>query len=431
MNSSDGVSSNSSTQGPMMYLSTSEDGKIPATVIAIGVVFSVVAAVSVALRFYTRLHVTRFGLAVDDWLMLAALLLTLGMGVMLIVGAALHGLAQPTPQGYAPGDYFWVTDDAVILTEKVFWAFIMTQDLAFGLVKLSILFFYRRIFPSATFKVLSSILIGLVCIWTVGFLFAYMFRCGTNFWALWAPLKDLVEKCYDGTPMFYTLTISDVVTDLMILSLPWYWIWRLNMSPAKRWAVSGVFLLGFLEIGTGLARLVIFVQQTTNYLQIADGIGLLTTLMVWSMVEMGIAVLAGCLPTIWPLISKISLEDMLRTVRSVLSLHSITTSLRDLGGRASTRSSKQQHSDDDDEDKPGLFQDDSGPYLQYPTLSEDDRGCHGGIGVEKVVAVRHSPVPPEENDRPPVEGVAMRDFTVQTATRVYSGIQAKDGSCCV
>jgi len=116
-------------------------------VIAIGSVFSALPAVVVALRVYTRLCVTRHGLFIDDWLMLAAFFLTLGMGIMLIVGrslsavplkltsytrsllinidsypcclgAALDGLTQPTPQGWAPGDYFWVTDNAVIITEK-------------------------------------------------------------------------------------------------------------------------------------------------------------------------------------------------------------------------------------------------------------------------------------------------------------------------
>ena len=104
----------------------------------------------------------------------------------------------------------------------------MTQALAFGLVKLSILYLYRRIFPSRTFNILSTILIILVCIWTVGFFFAYMFRCGTNFWALWAPLMYLIEYCYDSKPMFYTLGISDVVTDGLILSLPWYWVSSLS-----------------------------------------------------------------------------------------------------------------------------------------------------------------------------------------------------------
>ena len=39
-------------------------------------------------------------------------------------------------------------------------------------------------------------------------------------------------------------------------------------------------------------------------------------MMVWFMISMGIAVVAGSLPTIWPLLNKVSLEAMMRTLRS-------------------------------------------------------------------------------------------------------------------
>ncbi|KAI0189472.1 hypothetical protein F4808DRAFT_445380 [Astrocystis sublimbata] len=313
----------SSDNKPMNYESTSEEGRTPSAIIAIGAVFAVLPTVFVTLRFCCRLRVSNAGLAADNWLILSALILTIGMGLMLVIGAALNGLGQPTPQGWGPKDYFWVTDDAEILTEKIFFAFILTQALAFGLVKLSILFFYRRIFFTRTFRILTSIMITVVCVWTVGFFFAYLFRCDTNFWALWAPLKFLIQYCYDSKPYFYTLAISDVVTDFLILGLPLFWVWRLNMSTSKRLAVSGVFLLGAVAIGTGIARLVVYIDQGEDFKKNADGIGHLTTLMVWTMIEISIAVIAGCLPTIWPLISKLSLEDMMRTLRSVLSKESL------------------------------------------------------------------------------------------------------------
>jgi hypothetical protein len=65
-------------------------------------------------------------------------------------------------------------------------------------------------------------MIAIVIIWTFGFFFAILFRCGTQFWALWAPLKYLLANCYMSTPMFQAFTISDVVTDSLILALPLY-----------------------------------------------------------------------------------------------------------------------------------------------------------------------------------------------------------------
>ncbi|KAI1352661.1 hypothetical protein F5Y01DRAFT_279132 [Xylaria sp. FL0043] len=334
--------SNSSNKGPMTYLSTSEDGRTPETIIAIGTVLAALAIFFVAMRFYCRLRVTKAGLAADDWLMLSALILNIGMGLMLIIGASLHGLGQPTPQGWEPEDYFWVTDDAEIVAEKIFYAFILTQNIAFGFAKLSVLYFYRRIILCRTFKIVTSVMIVIVGIWAIGFFFAYLFRCGTNFWALWAPLEFLIEYCYDSKALFYTMAISDVITDFVILSLPLFWVWRLNMSIPKRFALSGVFLLGVLGISTGIARLVVYINQSKDFKKNADGIGHLTTLMVWSMVEMSIAVIAGCLPMIWPLVNQLSLEDMMRTLRSALSLESLNGSTKSMQSDANSQQYREQ-----------------------------------------------------------------------------------------
>ncbi|PSR76354.1 hypothetical protein BD289DRAFT_486871 [Coniella lustricola] len=89
------------------------------SIIATGAVLSILPAIAVFLRFYCHLRVTRSKLAIDDWLMLGAFILTLGLGIMLIVGGALYGLAEPTPEGWAKTDYVWVTNNAEITTEKV------------------------------------------------------------------------------------------------------------------------------------------------------------------------------------------------------------------------------------------------------------------------------------------------------------------------
>ncbi|KAI1430776.1 hypothetical protein GGR50DRAFT_683247 [Xylaria sp. CBS 124048] len=335
--------SSSPHDGPMNYVSSSEGGRTPASIIAIGAVFVALPTLSVALRFYCRLLVTKSRLAADDWLMFLALVFNIAMGLMLIIGAALHGLAQPTPQGWGPQDYFWITDNAEVLTEKIFFAFILTQAFGFALVKLSILYFYRRIFQNRTFRTITTVMMVLICIWGLGFFFGYLFRCGTRFWALWAPLMDLVEYCYDSKPLFYSLAISDVITDVIILSLPFFWVARLNTSVGKRLAVSGVFLLGAIEIATGLARLVVYINQSQNFKENADGIGHLTTLMVWSMIEMSIAVVAGCLPTIWPLVSRISIEQMMHTMRSVLSSGSLRSARSE---KAASTSSRREEGDD-------------------------------------------------------------------------------------
>ncbi|OTB01691.1 hypothetical protein M426DRAFT_14305 [Hypoxylon sp. CI-4A] len=312
-----------STKAQETYLTTSEGGITPSSVIAIGAVFAGIAIIAVALRFYVRSIRASTPYGIDDWLILASAILTLGMGLMMIIGSAMGGLAQPTIQGTGPKGYLSATNDAEILTEKIFWAFDLVQCFAFGTAKLSVLFFYRRIFYGRVFNTISIIGVAIIVVWTLGFFFAILFRCGTQFWALWAPLKFLLANCYPSTPMFQAFSISDVITDVLILAIPVYWTSRLQMRWSKKLAVCGVFLLGAVVIAAGSARLAIFIRQTNNPYQNADGIGHLTTEIYWSMIEMGISVLAACLPTIWPLLGKVSLESMVRTVRSMLSLESL------------------------------------------------------------------------------------------------------------
>lgn len=307
-------------------MSTSEGGITPASVIAVGAVLSGLAVIAVALRFYVRLIRVYASLGVEDWLILVSVVLTLGMGLMMIIGSAMGGLARPTPQGTGPKGYLTATNDAEILTEQIFWAFDLVQCFAFGTAKLSVLFFYRRIFRGEIFNILSIGMIVVVVIWTLGFFFAILFRCGTQFWALWAPLKFLLANCYSSTPMFQAFSISDVITDVFILAMPIYWTSRLQMTLSKKFAVCGVFLLGAVVVAAGAARLAIFIQQTNSPYQNADGIGHLTTEIYWSMIEMGVSVVAACLPAIWPLLSKVSLESMVHTIRSMLSLESLVSS---------------------------------------------------------------------------------------------------------
>ncbi|KAF4624478.1 hypothetical protein G7Y89_g13692 [Cudoniella acicularis] len=316
------MASNSTTQ---KFSTTSEGNITPANTITVGAVLPILGMIAVTARFYGKKNVSVVFLGADDWLILVSLIFTIGMGVMMIVGGAMHGLAQPTSQGTGPKGFLSATDNALILTEKIFWSFDLLQCLGFGTAKLSVIFFYRRIFRGTIFDIISIGMAVIICIWTAGFFFAILFRCGIQFWALWAPLKYLLANCYASTPMFQAFCISDVITDVIILAIPIYWTMQLRMTLGRRIAVCGVFLLGGVVIGAGIARLVIFIRQTNNPYLNADGIGHLTTEIWWSMIEMGISIVAACLPTIRPLFGNSFPEQAINSIRSIFSLHSLTS----------------------------------------------------------------------------------------------------------
>lgn len=96
---------------------------------------------------------------------------------------------------------------------------------AFGFLKLSILFFYRRLFCSTLvsltpFSVVTSVLITLVLAWTVAFGIGAIFLCGVRPAYAWAPVAVVAEKCSAQLKFLEGYAISDFITDVLIWSLP-------------------------------------------------------------------------------------------------------------------------------------------------------------------------------------------------------------------
>ena len=221
----------------------------PPSVIAVGVLLPLLAASAVGLRFYAR-RTRHVGFGVDDWLVLGSLVLAVGCGIILIYGAAAGGLAEPTPLGDGPVEglpgYFFVMDKALAITWRCKFAFNLLQILSFGAVKMSVICFYRRIFRGKLFDVASKALMGVVALWTVAFFFVVLFQCGTDFGALWSTLFDFVTHCLPDVVYLEGNSISDIITDVLILLLPAPMIWNLQLSLSKKFALCGVFFMGFL-----------------------------------------------------------------------------------------------------------------------------------------------------------------------------------------
>ena len=97
--------------------------------------------------------------------------------------------------------------------------------LAFGIIKLSITFYYRRIFVVASlrgtwFDWSTKVAIAIVLLWTIGCLFASIFSCGTHVFANWGSYQDSRMYCGPSYDVDSALVISDVITDVMVLCLP-------------------------------------------------------------------------------------------------------------------------------------------------------------------------------------------------------------------
>ncbi len=109
-----------------------------------------------------------------------------------------------------------------LTSRQVFWAVELMQVLALSFVKLSCMFFYRRVFRaggSKLFDIAMFTIVAIIIIWTISFFFAFLFMCGTNFDYLWTSLAN-EAKCAKTMMLQNGYAISDVITDFLVLLFP-------------------------------------------------------------------------------------------------------------------------------------------------------------------------------------------------------------------
>ena len=89
-----------------------------------------------------------------------------------------------------------------------------------GLLKLSVVFFYRRIFRGKIFNILSWATIGFTIVWVFVFTIAYGTACRNHFAANWESIATLKEECADNFRLLVVYSITDVAVDLLVMFMP-------------------------------------------------------------------------------------------------------------------------------------------------------------------------------------------------------------------
>lgn len=143
-------------------------------------------------------------------------------------------------------------------------------------------------------------------VWTVAFFFANLFQC----WPLWIDWTNFgfnYANCINTNLMYLAQAWSDFLTDFMILLLPLPCIWKLQMSTTHKIGISGMFLLGALTVGAGIAKLVVWnkiVQELdVGFLDISYRN---TPMVYWAMIESSLGIVGACLPMFRPLFAGLS-----------------------------------------------------------------------------------------------------------------------------
>ncbi|CAJ2503150.1 Uu.00g105440.m01.CDS01 [Anthostomella pinea] len=253
----------------------------------VAIVCTCVATAAYGVRLWAR-NFQGFGMMADDWLMLVALIFTFGTLAITILGARAGA-----------GKHVWALDpqDVANVFELLYsYTYIYAGSVSF--TKLSVLLFYRRLFERGTkwfhyrLAFAAFLCVGYpITIWGVA---AGMCRPASFFWTQFIGGEG---KCVDVNAAFLSLTVINMVNDIIVLLVPIPEILQLQMSTQKKLAVCGVMLLGGFVCVASVVRIWAF----ADFASTPDVTWIAAQVFLWSSVEPAFGIVSACLPSFRPL----------------------------------------------------------------------------------------------------------------------------------
>ncbi|KAH7323231.1 hypothetical protein B0I35DRAFT_500090 [Stachybotrys elegans] len=246
-----------------------------------GIVFIVVA-----LRIYCRMYLGS-GVGMDDYMIIAATLLsTVLLGLILALQLA--------------GAGYGVQETAHNLSSILFMTFIVVPFYLSTLLasKLSMLAFYLRIFERHSLKLWVFVTMGFCVVWAVGHFLGNVFIC-KPVQAQWNLNLIMTGRgtCGDQIPIFQSMIISNMLMDLIIMTLPLKTIWGLQMRFMEKLGLMMSFLL--------LGAVIIVGSVRVHYVSTVDLRSDLTKTMPISLfltvIEPNFAILCVSIPMLRPI----------------------------------------------------------------------------------------------------------------------------------
>ncbi|KAI0904340.1 hypothetical protein F4823DRAFT_634490 [Ustulina deusta] len=202
----------------------------------------IVGFLAVATRLFARYMIKKLG--IPD------ILLVISMGFYIVI--LYNGYEAAIYPGF--GVHIWQFNPKLATASHFsFKLGTITFGLGIAFLKVAILLDWMRIFvPTGTRNTLFWIL--QLFIWSN----ALFYFIGTFVDAFECPSKDVgTVKCNtDVAKYILTSAVINLISDLTILIIPHWVIWKLNMSNAQKKGISLLFLIGLFATGSALARLI-------------------------------------------------------------------------------------------------------------------------------------------------------------------------------
>ncbi|KAK0744619.1 hypothetical protein B0T21DRAFT_280201 [Apiosordaria backusii] len=257
--------------------------------LAVNTTGAILAGVTCILRCFVRTRVVK-GFGLDDWLMAASTVIYIAFCAFSNVGVH-HGTgkhkADLDPEEYKTAMNRW------------YYCY-LTYAVSMILVKLSIGYFLLRVTITRLHKWIIYIAAAITCVSCLTFFFLALFQCYpiSYFWN-----KDQEGKCIDMkilTALAILYSIFSVITDLTFALLPAWVVAQLRMDRKSKMAVIGLMGMGCVASAAVIVR-----APYLQHMASEDFLWDTAPIAIWSSVEAALAITAGCLACLQPLVKMI------------------------------------------------------------------------------------------------------------------------------
>ncbi|KAK4152193.1 hypothetical protein C8A00DRAFT_35104 [Chaetomidium leptoderma] len=250
----------------------------------INCVLTFITVTVVGLRIVAR-FMSGAGLWWDDYLILFAL--PQGIGMLII-----QGMWAPMGIGYD------VTETLPNLETilKMLVAYELIYSTAISTVKLSVMIFYLRVFVNRGLRLAVKAALTFVALWSTANILQVFLICRP-----FAKTYSLTAEgvCGDQVASFIAIGAFNIISDVIILTLPLPTVWALKMSTPSKLGITGVFLIGLIVSVVAILRIV-----TLTQLELTNLTGTMIWADFWSTTEPNLAILCVSLPMLGSLWSR-------------------------------------------------------------------------------------------------------------------------------
>lgn len=214
----------------------------------------------------------------DDWAVLATTIISIPSAIVTVYGLVKYGLGQ----------HIWTLHPEDITTMlKFFYIMAALYFTQAALLKLCLIFFYIRVFPSVEVQRLLWGTVTFVVLWGVCFVIAALLQCQPihYFWEHWDGLHQ--GHCVNINAITTSHAGISIALDFWILGIPLQQLWGLKMHWKKKLGVALMFCVGTFVTVVSILRL----RALMDFAASSDASWEFYDVSVWSTIEICVGIM--------------------------------------------------------------------------------------------------------------------------------------------